>query len=312
MSLVNDYDIRDRILAKCVRDSAGCLVWQGSVHPKDGSPIIKIGKKQIRVRAYLLEHHQGFKIQKVHRCDANAACVLPEHCSSRAPSVSGAEKLKTFVEYQGKVMPDPCHFRPDYTDKNVYSKVLDGKRSMYSHRVIWIHANGPIEEGLQIDHLCCDKRCHKLEHLKKVSPKDNMRNAVKHGLLSGPKRPGEDHGNAKINFMQVAEIKSMHQQGITAIEIAKHIPVKIAHIRNILRGTTYGYVKSLNALTIKFQSAKEPTIQKAVEVHHVQVHNDYFIYARDNNDPEVQAKVNSYINRMNMKLKTGSVIWSHN
>lgn len=44
------------------------------------------------------------------------------------------------------------------------------------HRVVWILANGPIPEGLQIDHLCHNRACCELSHLRLVTKSQNMQN----------------------------------------------------------------------------------------------------------------------------------------
>lgn len=54
-----------------------------------------------------------------------------------------------------------------------------GKRRVSAHRQSYVMAKGEIPEGLQIDHLCRNKKCVNPEHLEAVTQQENMRRAAK-------------------------------------------------------------------------------------------------------------------------------------
>lgn len=56
-----------------------------------------------------------------------------------------------------------------------YGVVSTGNRRVYVHRLAYELANGPIPEGLEIDHLCAVKDCVNPEHLEAVTHAENMR-----------------------------------------------------------------------------------------------------------------------------------------
>lgn len=47
-------------------------------------------------------------------------------------------------------------------------------RNVLAHRVAYMDANGPIPDGLQIDHLCRNRRCCNPNHLEPVTIRTNV------------------------------------------------------------------------------------------------------------------------------------------
>lgn len=57
-----------------------------------------------------------------------------------------------------------------------YGSTTDGfGRSTLAHRRAWIAANGPIPDGLTVDHLCMNKRCVNVDHMEVVTRSENSR-----------------------------------------------------------------------------------------------------------------------------------------
>lgn len=49
-------------------------------------------------------------------------------------------------------------------------------RTLYAHRISYEIANGPIPDGLEIDHMCHNRGCVNPGHLRTVTPKQNNEN----------------------------------------------------------------------------------------------------------------------------------------
>lgn len=59
---------------------------------------------------------------------------------------------------------------------NGYGKFKMGAKTQYAHRVSFSIENGPIPEGMQIDHICHKRSCVKPAHLRLVTIGQNQEN----------------------------------------------------------------------------------------------------------------------------------------
>lgn len=75
--------------------------------------------------------------------------------------------------------PRGCHISTYSTASHGYAQVgwhEDGKRVMtLCHRVIWIWFRGEIPTGMTVDHMCKNRRCIRLQHLRVISNFENAR-----------------------------------------------------------------------------------------------------------------------------------------
>ena len=59
-------------------------------------------------------------------------------------------------------------------DRNGYGDFATHGRTFKAHRVSWATVNGPIGEGLHVDHLCRNPSCVNPAHLEPVTPRVNI------------------------------------------------------------------------------------------------------------------------------------------
>ena len=64
---------------------------------------------------------------------------------------------------------------------NGYSRLRVGNQQIQAHRWVWELINGAIPEGLVIDHLCSNRKCIALDHLRLVTQQENIM-AGKHSI----------------------------------------------------------------------------------------------------------------------------------
>lgn len=68
---------------------------------------------------------------------------------------------------------------------NGYGRMTYERRNVMPHRMAWEDAHGPIPDGLQIDHICMNRLCIRVDHLRLATNKQN--NEHRAGALSNNK-----------------------------------------------------------------------------------------------------------------------------
>lgn len=72
-----------------------------------------------------------------------------------------------------------CHIFRGHKRKNGYGAVSSGSQSVYLHRYIWERDVGPIPDGMVIDHICRNRACCNVDHLRVVTRRtNNIENSV--------------------------------------------------------------------------------------------------------------------------------------
>lgn len=55
-----------------------------------------------------------------------------------------------------------------------YPRIIIGSTQVhFAHRVMWELKNGPVPDGLELDHLCRNRACVNPDHLEPVSHREN-------------------------------------------------------------------------------------------------------------------------------------------
>lgn len=78
----------------------------------------------------------------------------------------------------------PCWVWNRYTDLAGYGRKGVLGKTQLAHRWYWESVNGPVPDGLVVDHLCNVKGCVNPEHLEPVTQSENQYRAVKYHMDS--------------------------------------------------------------------------------------------------------------------------------
>lgn len=129
--------------------------------------------------------------------------------------------------------------RADLLDKGTgYRRVRLGKYgSVVAHRIVWIAANGPLGDGVEIDHKNGVKSDNRIENLDPVTHLENVQRAFRAGRV--PPRVGEANGQSKLTEPQVIEIRRRVAQGEAKRALAREYKVTSTLVRNIARGRAW-------------------------------------------------------------------------
>lgn len=72
----------------------------------------------------------------------------------------------------------PCLIYLGADNGNGYGQFSYGGRNGYAHRYAWERENGPIPDGMTVDHLCRVRRCVNAKHMELTDRVDNYMRAV--------------------------------------------------------------------------------------------------------------------------------------
>lgn len=101
--------------------------------------------------------------------------------------------------------PQGCWVWTDYISPKGYGRFWDGSRIQLAHRVSYELHRGPITEGLQIDHLCRNRRCIRPDHLEVVTSRENWQrgNSITRALADKAMCPsGHPYNHANTRMCQ--------------------------------------------------------------------------------------------------------------
>lgn len=171
--------VEDRFWAK-VEKTDGCWLWTASTI--NGFGQFRANGHGLAVQ-YSWELHFGVlpKGQRIKQTCENRACVRPDHLTAGA---EGRFWMK--VDKDGPIpahnpMLGQCWVWTGSVKGNTKGHgygdfVGDDGRQAAVHRFSYELANGPITEGMDIDHRCRNKLCVRPTHLREATRKQNLEN----------------------------------------------------------------------------------------------------------------------------------------
>ena len=78
------------------------------------------------------------------------------------------DAFRAYTEWSGD-----CLLWTGGKTKSGYGSLNTGGTNLRAHRYAWERANGPIPEGMYVDHLCWNRACVNVDHLRLATPQQN-------------------------------------------------------------------------------------------------------------------------------------------
>lgn len=79
------------------------------------------------------------------------------------------------LAFHSEPTPSGCQEWTGMTYRNGYGKITVEGRTRIVHRVAYEHHVGPIAPGMELDHLCMNRKCIAIDHLEPVTSYENKR-----------------------------------------------------------------------------------------------------------------------------------------
>ena len=115
-----------------------------------------------------------------------------------------------------------CWMWQRYTDPKGYARMSVGGKRPLAHRVFYERANGPIPDGMEIDHTCNNSSCVNPEHMV-------------------PRTPSEHKQRHDFDYLSpdaIREIKALFPAE-TQAAIARRFNIDPSTVSRIVRGETW-------------------------------------------------------------------------
>jgi len=116
----------------------------------------------------------------------------------------------------------------------------------FAHRAVWEAFNGPIPEGLTINHLNGVKTDNRVENLEVCTPSENSKHAYRVLGVPAANNPsyGSKNGRAKLKEADIPRIIALNKNGTTQREIAKRYGVSRAMVSFIVTGKYWRHISA--------------------------------------------------------------------
>lgn len=126
----------------------------------------------------------------------------------------------SMFEYVNAGYKTPCWIWNLGLNRGGYAVIYSNGKSNSGHKHFYELVNGPVPDGLHLDHLCRNRACVRPDHLDTVTPNVNV--------LRG--------SNTRITESQIQEMKALYAAGKRKREIARLFGLGEAHTGAILNG----------------------------------------------------------------------------
>lgn len=114
----------------------------------------------------------------------------------------------------------PCWIWHGSTNGRGYGRLGRGGTLYSAHRYFWIEANGPVPDGLELDHLCEIPQCVNPAHLEPVTHTENIR-------------------RGKLAKLTAENVRMIRSSPLPLGVLARATGVSTTHVKRVLAGVVW-------------------------------------------------------------------------
>lgn len=122
--------------------------------------------------------------------------------------------------------------------------ITDDGHSVAAHIVVWEAANGPVPDGLELNHKNGVKSDNRLCNLEAVTPSENVKHSYDIGLASNA---GENHPGHKLTEADVRDIRRLKAEGASTAALGDKFSMSLTQIKDIVRHRSWAHVEGETA-----------------------------------------------------------------
>lgn len=118
---------------------------------------------------------------------------------------------------------DDCIISKGEVTRLGYVRLWNKGNRILAHRKVYEDAYGKVPEGFEIDHICRNRGCSNLSHLRIVTHTENMRNS----------------SQTKLTLDKAKKILELKRSGVNTPDIAKMFDVTVQCVWLIIKKKTW-------------------------------------------------------------------------
>jgi hypothetical protein len=165
------------------------------------------------------------------------AAMMTDQAEKRRYTTRGTPMLVRLASYVEPDLNGGCLLWSGAASEG-YGTLRIARKKVFTHRLSWELANGPIPKGMHVLHRCDVRACVNPAHLFLGSNADNVADMVAKGRNS----VGERNGQAKLTRLLVQDISCRLEAGETGTAISHALGVCEKTVSSIKKGKSWGSV----------------------------------------------------------------------
>lgn len=142
-------------------------------HPRSKGDHLTAAELELLRRSYC-EGRRGPDVARELRCSSGAVRTHYRRFKAEGILRGSGPSLKDRLPHLVRITETGCWDWSRYVDSDGYGRVkIRGKSERRAHRAVYEELVGHIPDGMDLDHLCRNRRCVNPEHLEPVTKREN-------------------------------------------------------------------------------------------------------------------------------------------